>query len=601
MQDDPLVSLVNITDKAVDRVILDLHKVFIFEPGRPVQLPRSIALQQMDGALKICDNPEVYFKDQPMRRLIIRDGGIGDILMMEPCFRAMSAAQQIVTVASMRIDVLENNPAISGLIEMKSKHDLQGVDRQKFDCVDDMRDYSESCVNREKKHRTDCYNQIFHADIKDYEPRLYFTKDEGVQFLKKKDGYRYIGLSFDASHKFRQYKHGKELVGKLLEENEKNIVVLMGSYDFCLTKKDKRILDYQGKTSVREMFRLVRDLDVLIAVDSGVMHVGLTLHVPTVCIFSIIFPHLRGVLTSDTKDTDRYMGYYKGPYNVIFPDNKMACRGCGSLHMAECRYANSSATSNVIPKCMDIPSEAIISKINELPATTERRIFEAGVIDKVDEAFNAKEYVKAAHVCSKQFTLATICLNEQHNIPRFIDNVIKHPAIGRVIAIDGGSTDDTVKLLTDAGAEVYHHFYDKTFHEAQSMQRNISCSYIKDGTPTFIMDCDECFSKELYDYLSYLAANCPDYGLVSRRTFKYYADINDTSKQIKNYPDLQPRIYKWDKRYKFTNGAHHHTLNCPEPVKVMKDILHFECEGKDREAIEKQWSQMMDGVRMYNA
>jgi len=34
---------------------------------------------------------------------------------------------------------------------------------------------------------------------------------------------------------------------------------------------------------------------------------------------------------------------------------------------------------------------------------------------------------------------------------------------------------------------------------------------------------------------------------------------------------------------------------------VMKDILHFECEGKDREAIEKQWSQMMDGVRMYNA
>jgi glycosyltransferase involved in cell wall biosynthesis len=169
-----------------------------------------------------------------------------------------------------------------------------------------------------------------------------------------------------------------------------------------------------------------------------------------------------------------------------------------------------------------------------------------------------------------------------------------------VVAIDGGSTDDTIKLLTDAGAEVYHHFYDKTYFNAQANQRNISISYIKNGEPTIVFDIDECMSKELSDYISYLAANCPDYGLISRRTFRMYDDINDPKKRIGQYPDFQPRIFKISQKYKFVHGAHHQTLNCPEPIKIMKDIIHFQDENGRREEIEKQWSEMMSGVKKYN-
>ena len=153
--------------------------------------------------------------------------------------------------------------------------------------------------------------------------------------------------------------------------------------------------------------------------------------------------------------------------------------------------------------------------------------------------------------------------------------------------------------MESAGANVFIHPYIKTYHEQQSMQRNISCSYVKDGDNIIIMDIDECFSKDLSEYLPVLADSSIDYGLISRKTFNYYADITFPLKAIKSYPDYQPRFYKWNRKYKFVGGAHHVTLNCPEPIKIKKDIIHFEKEGKDRDALEKQWATMMVGVNQY--
>ena len=586
MQDDPPVWLVNITDKPIQKVILELHKVFDFLPNRPLVLPRSIALQQMDTCVKICDNPSHYFLNNAMRRLIIRDGGIGDILLLEPCLRAMLEQQQKITLATMQTTVLENNPAVDSVIQMANKNDIQKIKRDGFDCVDDLRDYSETCENREKKHRTDCYNQIFNADIKDAEPRIYFSDVEKKVFLKKEEGYKYIGVSFDASHKFRKYEKGKELINKVLESNKNNIVVLMGSYDFCLSEKNKRVLDYQGKTTVREMFRLVRDLDALIAVDSGIMHVGLTLHVPTVCIFSIIFPHLRGVMAEDTKDEHKRMCYYKGPYVTIFPKNDMPCRGCGSLHMAECKEIGKNATDNVIPKCMNINPEVIIDKLNSLPMTTERRVFHNDHKEIIQQA--------PAQIHSKaKLTMPIIVLNEEKNLPRFIELVMSHPSIGRVIAIDGGSTDKTVELLEKAGAEVYIHPYDKNHPNMQAIQREYSTYFLGENDNIIIFDIDEYMSKELWNYLPYLAECKDGFIQLSRRTFDKYEDSLHLEKQILNFPDWQPRVFcSWNHKYKWFRSPHHIVLNTPLPKNIDKAIIHCQGEGKNREQLEKQWGNM---------
>lgn len=185
-----------------------------------------------------------------------------------------------------------------------------------------------------------------------------------------------------------------------------------------------------------------------------------------------------------------------------------------------------------------------------------------------------------------------IVLNEEKNLPRFIELVMSHKSIGKVIAIDGGSDDKTVDMLKKAGAKVYMHYYDKDYHDMQALQRNVSCSFVKDDEKIIIMDIDECFSAELSEYLPTLAESEISYGLLSRRTFDYYNDINDPTKQIKDYPDYQPRFFTWQKHFKWVGSPHHNIYNCPEPIKINKDIIHFEKEAKDRNALENKWAIM---------
>ena len=158
-----------------------------------------------------------------------------------------------------------------------------------------------------------------------------------------------------------------------------------------------------------------------------------------------------------------------------------------------------------------------------------------------------------------------------------------------------------MELLTKAGAQVYVHPYDNNYHDMQAMQRNYSCSFVKDGERIIIMDIDECFSKELEDYLPTLAESGIVYGLLSRKTFDYYDDIHYPDKQIKDYPDWQPRFFTWNRRFKWIGSPHHNVYNIPEPVNIQKDIIHFEKENKDRNALEAKWAQMQKNTRQIYA
>lgn len=584
---DKLVWLVN-TGKEEDRVIiLELKKVVMFEPNRPVQLPWSIAQRYMNRSIKLCSNPEAYFDSRPLRHLTVRDAGIGDLILLEPCLRELKKkGNRIVGIASRYPEVYNNHPCIDKNIRMKTKDDSTGYNTDDFDCWDDLRNYSESCKSRATKHRTDCYNEIYDLKIsdEDKQPRIYFDKNE-TQILKKRKGYKYIGVNFDASHRFRRYHHGEAAIQYLLDADPKNIIVILGSYDFVKYKKSRRVIDYQGKIDISQLINIVVDLDYLIAVDSGVMHIALATHTPVVGLFSIIKPDLR-------------LKYYMGHRRVIYPEN-IECAGCGSYHMAVCKHEPVKSADTYTPPCMDIKPETMLEKMNEMPLNPDKRKFYPGDEDVPKEVKEVKP-VNVNIITEKKLTMPIIVQDESHNLPMFIENVINHPAIGRVVAIDGGSTDNTVELLEKAGAEVYVHPYIKTYHDQQAMQRNISCSYIRNDTPILLMDVDETFSKELSEYLPYLANQTAyRFGLVYRRTFNYYNEINDPSKAIKDWPDPQPRYYIWDWKYKFVGGAHHRTMNCPEPFMIDKPILHFEKESGKRDDMEKQWASMMQGVRKY--
>jgi ADP-heptose:LPS heptosyltransferase len=553
---------------------------------------RSLGVKyvQQYKTLHICDNPAEYFKTQKLKQLIIRDAGIGDLLLLEPVLRQLvKDNKREINVLSRYPEVYYYNPYIFNNYRQTQKEVIpKNISLENFDAWEDLRGYSETCQNREKLCRTDCYNQIFNVNLDDAEPRIYISnKDKPI--LKKKKGFTYIGLVCDGSHNYRRYDRGTELIRFILATDPKYVVVLIGDQRFVKCSKNSRVLDFQTKTSVRDCVNLVKDLDYMVSVDTGILHVALAMHVPTVCIFSIIKPQLR-------------LHYYTGPRQVIYRGD-LGCVGCGSYHMAICRHGNKDKNPHFIAPCLDIPPEDIMDRIRQLKKTSKRRTFK-GERDKsetIPQINNIKPTNQALKLPNRslpnrmrnnKLTMPIIVLNEEKNLPRFIELVMKNPSVGKVIAIDGGSTDRTVELLKKAGAEVYVHQYDKNYHDMQAMQRNYSCSFVADGEKIFIMDVDECFSNELAGYLDELANSRIEYGVVSRRTFNYYSDIGDREKQIKDYPDYQPRFFTWNRRFKWVGSPHHKVYNVPEPVRIDRDIIHYEKEGKDRRALEKQWAAM---------
>jgi hypothetical protein len=511
--------------------------------------------------------------------------------MLEPLLRKLSKNNE-VTIATRFPDVYNKNDYLSNIVPMESKDNLP-VDVNSYDIYDDLRSYSETCENRDIKHRTDCYNQVFDLNLSDgeKEPRIYFEKNE-KSILSKRGDKNYIGIACDGSHYFRRYFYGNDLINYILKADKNNIVVILGDgwedgQGFVKAKPDKRIINYQGKTTIRQAINIIKDLDYLISVDTGLLHIGLSLHIPTVGIFSIVDPELR-------------VNYYRGQKEIIYK-SELQCIGCGSLHMEICKhkkiskdriaFGRASNQASVIPPCLEIQPNEIYDRLSKMHPEENKRCFyrEKQIIEK--KAVNMNVLPK------KKLVMPIIVQNEEINLPRFIELVMSHKSIGRVIAIDGGSKDNTKRILEKAGAEVYIHPYNPDYHDMQAMQRNISCSYVQDGERILIMDIDECFSKGLSEYLPVLTETHAEHIALSRRTFQYFDDIDDPNKQIKDYPDYQPRFFIWKKWFKWVGSPHHNIYNCSAPEKIRKDIIHFECEGKDRGALERKWSKMQKKTR----
>ena len=557
-----------------DLEIVDMvdHKWIILKPGKPMPVRRDFALAHVGKYpdLRTCDNPETYFTDgRKMKHLVIRDAGIGDLLLLEPVLRKQSENQDIY-VKTKFPEIYEGNPYIKQVFKLDEK-----IDTTLFDVWDDLRNYSETAPTRATKNRTDIYNEKFGLELDDKEPRIYYEKSE-VSKVKRKEGHVYFVVQCDASHSYRRYDRGVELADFIVNADKKNHVILLGSSQFVKMEKDhNRIHNLQEQTTLREAIQVIKEADYFIGGDSGLLHVACSLHTPSIGIFSIITPDLR-------------LRYYTGPYKAFTKDLK--CIGCGDSHMERCNFGNKRNDPKFIAPCMDIEPKELYEACLTLDKA-ERRIFKSEATSV--EMVQSGEVSKIGRPSKNKLTMPIIVQDEEKNLPRFIELVMSHPCIGRVIAIDGGSKDKTLELLTKAGAEVYTHLYDKSHPNMQAIQREYSTYLLKENENIIIMDADEYFSKELSDYLYYLTECKDGFIQLSRRTFDKYEDSLHPERQILNFPDWQPRVFcGWKHNYKWFRSPHHIMLNCPQPKNVDKAIIHCQGEGKNRVELEKQWTDM---------
>jgi len=201
-------------------------------------------------------------------------------------------------------------------------------------------------------------------------------------------------------------------------------------------------------------------------------------------------------------------------------------------------------------------------------------------------------------------------LNEEKMVDPVIGDFHDLEWVSRIIVIDGGSQDLTVhKLKQWPKCEVYHHFYDRGYHSAQSMQRNISLTYITMDEVCFILDFDEKMSDPLKMFLAGVEQggmpNDADVVCVSRISYESmryegspFAMLDDkgfpiTSHSIGEYPDWQARLIKRSPKMFFINSPHHVLIGPENQITVNDtDIIHYhgKTDARDRESIEILWA-----------
>lgn len=202
-------------------------------------------------------------------------------------------------------------------------------------------------------------------------------------------------------------------------------------------------------------------------------------------------------------------------------------------------------------------------------------------------------------------------LNESSMVDPVIGDFHGLDWVSRIIVIDGGSQDFTVhKLNRWPKCEVYHHYYDRRYHAAQAMQRNISLSYIPHGETCFILDFDERMSGDLKMFLAEVdkagMPNDADVVCVSRISYESMRCSADSpfalldgngfpviSHQLGEYPDWQARLIKRTPELFFVNSPHHVLIGTANQItKESTDIIHYhgKADARDREGIEILWA-----------
>ena len=118
---------------------------------------------------------------------------------------------------------------------------------------------------------------------------------------------------------------------------------------------------------------------------------------------------------------------------------------------------------------------------------------------------------------SADITVLILTLNEECNLPRALESVSSFAR--RVVVVDSGSTDRTVEIAREAGAEVYEHSFVN-----HAIQVNWGLDNTGISTPwIFRLDADEIVMPELADFLEHGLASVPDEvdGIEIRRRIRF--------------------------------------------------------------------------------
>lgn len=168
-----------------------------------------------------------------------------------------------------------------------------------------------------------------------------------------------IAFCPSARHKTKMLPQEKYIkIGKELTSSPKSAIILMGSSDeaeYCekivSQISDKQCFNLAGKTSIPETSAMLKQCNIIISNDTGLMHLSNLLDIPLIALFG---------------STVKEFGFFPiGKNAVTFEQKELKCRPCSHIGLKECpkkhfRCMNDIDEEPVIKKAIEI-----INKVNK--------------------------------------------------------------------------------------------------------------------------------------------------------------------------------------------------------------------------------------------
>jgi glycosyltransferase involved in cell wall biosynthesis len=147
---------------------------------------------------------------------------------------------------------------------------------------------------------------------------------------------------------------------------------------------------------------------------------------------------------------------------------------------------------------------------------------------------------------STSFALGLICKNEEFYLSRILP--IIRPTFDIFVALDGGSTDKTIKVLRAHKCRVYERPWDNNYSNARNeVIRRISADWI------FMLDADEAmFRPDITAIRGWVDSIVADSVALPR--IEFVGDYRHYDRKL--YPDWQCRLFRCGRGYHYRNPVH---------------------------------------------
>jgi hypothetical protein len=228
-----------------------------------------------------------------------REMAMGDVLWVEPLFDLFIGQRNIILQINSDYPMLFRYHPRLNLATSLPAEILATAD------FDEYIDLDRSYEREKGTHIGDAYGKRINYFPK-RDPILYLSREE-TEFLTGPERIRWqtaahriaVHLAMTSPDRIWPLAYWRRLIDKLLDVFPETVVAVVGSRsdasarDLGLSEGESRVIDLTRRLDVLSLGRILADCDVLIAVDSGVSHVGIAVGTKVVCLYSMALPQWR--------------------------------------------------------------------------------------------------------------------------------------------------------------------------------------------------------------------------------------------------------------------------------------------------------------------